>query len=193
MRPKLKRQWRSALACRALAWALLGAVGVAAWAGGPEPIGKEYQVKAAFLYNFLKFVGWPATNSPAPEAPLVIGVAGDGPMLAALTETVKGRRIGRHALVVRPLRRPVEAKTTQVLFVPASENKRVGQWLGQAHGAAILTVGESEGFAREHGMINFLRVEDKVRFEIDARAADQAGLTISAQLQKLARRVRKDE
>lgn len=161
-------------------------------AGEPQPpTSKEYQVKAAFVYNFLKFIEWPTTNAPAANAPVVIGVVDKGPMLEALTLTAKGRRINGHDLVVKTLENPAEAKAVQVLFVPGNDRKHLSDWLGEVQTASVLTIGESETFAHQHGMINFLLEGDKVRFEIDVGAAEHAGLTISAQLQKLARAVRR--
>jgi hypothetical protein len=148
----------------------------------------EYQVKAAFLYQFLSFVEWPVPPTPAPDA-LVIGVLGETPLTPAL-QPVTARSVRGRALAVRPLRGLQELRDggpVHVLFVAASEKERLSGILRALRGASILTVGEVDGFARLGGIINFVIVDGRVAFEINERAAEDAHLRISSKLLRLAR------
>jgi hypothetical protein len=153
---------------------------------------KEYQLKAAFLYNFTKFVEWPTNSFDDPDAPLILAVAGKGPCAAELEQVVKGRTANGRRIVVKMVETPEAAKGAHVLFLPASEDPRIEEWLGAVRNAGTLTVGESEPFAKAGGIIRFLLEGDKVRFEINVDSTEQAGLKISAQLLKLAKTVRRN-
>ena len=154
------------------------------------PVTRECQLKAAFLYNFTKFVEWPANSSDGTTEPLVIGIAGRGPYAAELEEVVRNRTINGRKLVVKTVDTPEAARGIHVLFLPTSEDARLAEWLGAFRGACTLTVGESWAFAQAGGMINFVLEGDKVRFEVNEAAAERAGLRISSQLLKLAKTVR---
>ena len=174
----------------ALLWLFLWLAGNGLAAGAEPAASNEYQVKAAFVYNFLKFVEWPAGQFAETNSPIVIGVAGKGAMGAELEAAVSGRRINGRELVVRTVDSPPAAQGTHVLFVGLGEDQRAEEWLRQPKGGGTLTVGESEVFGKRGGMITFWHEGDKRRFSIDVAAASQAGLKISAQLQKLARGAR---
>lgn len=147
----------------------------------------KYQVKAAFLYNFGRFVDWPANSS---TDPFVIGILGDDPFHGALEATVKDKTIdGRQVLVNRVVSIDA-ARNCQVLFISPSESQKLPSILNSLKGSPVLTVGETTGFARLGGVINF-RIEDyRVRFEINVDAAERAGLKISSKLLSLARIVK---
>jgi len=149
--------------------------------------GNEYQVKAIFLYNFTKFVEWPA--DPANE-PIVIGIIGEDPFGNWLDEAIRGKTANGHKLVVRHLKGGEEARACQVVFFSASEVKRLHTTLDSLTGASVLTVGEKEGFAEEGGIINFTLEDSRVHFEINVDAAQRAGLKISSKLLSLAKVVR---
>ena len=153
----------------------------------------EYEVKAAFLYNFAKFVEWPDTAFASPDAALTFCIVGANPFDGALGRVINDRTAhGRHILV-RETSEPV-AGGCHLVFVAASEDRTVAQLvhsLQAAEGAAILTVGESEAFAAANGMITLVVEDGGVRFDIDTAAAERAGLRFSSQLLKLARRVQK--
>jgi len=154
---------------------------------------REYQLKVAFLYNFTKFVEWPANSSDGTAEPIVLGIAGKGPHAAELEEVVRNRTVNGRKLVVKTVETPEAAKGVHVLFLPASEDARLAEWLGAVRGACTLTVGESGAFAQSGGTINFVVEGDKVRFEVNEDAAEQAGLKVSSQLLKLAKTVRKQK
>lgn len=158
--------------------------------GADVAMAKEHQLKAAFIYNFTKFIEWPSKNFASADSPIVIGVVGQGPLHAEVARVVKDRKVNGRELVVRLIEDPDAIKTVHVLFFFASEDARLDEFMSATHGANILTVGESDLFAQQGGAINFLMEQDKIRFDIDMTAAERAGLKVSAQLQKLAKTVR---
>ena len=170
-------------------WLLLLSLFASAWGGDQVP--KEYQVKAAFLYNFAKFIEWPSGSFDGADSPIVIGVFGENPFGNELERLAKDHSINGHPIVVRSVQSAASARKTHLLFISTAEDGRFPD-LGDAFkGSGTLTVGESEGFARRGGMICFVPEGDKLRFEINIGAVGQAGLKVSAQLQKLARSVRR--
>ncbi|HWA08909.1 MAG TPA: YfiR family protein [Opitutaceae bacterium] len=175
------KRWR--LACLPLAVALLAAAPLRA-----EPALKEYDVKAAFLYNFATFTEWPAKTFPASDSPFVIGVLGDDPFGPILDQIVRGEKVGGHPLVVQRVRRVDEARSCQILFVSASESTRVGDILHKLRGYPILTVGETAGFAERGGAIGFV-TGNNVRLVVNPQAAKEAGVVISAKILRLAQLV----
>lgn len=140
----------------------------------------EYRVKAAYLFNFVKFVEWPGT---APPGPIVVCIAGRNVFGEVLDETIRGETIDGRPLVTRVLLEP--AHGCHVVFVP--RGAATGAYLQAARGAPVLTVGESDTFIAAGGMVNFILDGGNVRFEIDARKAEAAGLRISSRLLRLAR------
>jgi YfiR/HmsC-like len=157
-------------------------------------ISREQQIKAAFLYNFTKFVDWPARAFPDASAPIVIGVLGDSPsaslMIAALEPIVKGRVVNGRGVIVRRIDGARDASGAHLLFVPAPDEPLFQQIRPQIEASPVLTVGESSSFAALGGAINFAVEADKLQFEINTAPSDRAGVRISAQLLKLARHVR---
>lgn len=155
-----------------------------------EEVPKEYPVKAAFLYNFTKFVEWPAAGFPTAESPIVIAVLGRNPFGDELQKIVRDRMVNGRPIVVRLLRSLTEAKSAtdifHVLFVAAGEEEHLAALTRNRPRDAMLTVGESDRFAALGGMVNFVLLDNKVRFTINRAPAEAAGLKISAQLQKLA-------
>lgn len=147
----------------------------------------EYQVKAAFLYNFAKFVDWPAEAFGGSSAPLVIGVVGDDPFGAALEQAINGKTISGRPLAVRRLKWGQDLRSCHILFIGSSERKRLPQILQSLSGASVLTVGDMRQFNQQGGIINFILEASKVRFEINSRGADQARLRISSKLLALAK------
>jgi len=166
----------------ALMWAAPSNAGAAA-AAAPA---RECEIKAAFLYNFTKFVDWPAQSFANADAPIVIGVLGDSPCAEALERLVKDRKVNGRTIVVRRIASAEQAKVTQLLFVGSAQEAQFAGLEPAIESLPVLTVGESPGFATLGGAIDFVPQGDKIRFEINIDAAEHAGLKISAQLQKLA-------
>ncbi|HEV7680815.1 MAG TPA: YfiR family protein [Pyrinomonadaceae bacterium] len=151
-----------------------------------QQVSNEYQIKAAFLYNFSQFVEWPAGAFPNAQAPLIIGVIGDDPFGSYLDDLVKGEKVNNHPLVVQRFRRVDEIKSCHVLFVSRSEAKQVDQILSNLRSRNILTVGDFEDFAQRGGMIRFITENNKIRFRINVGVAKVAKLTISSKLLRAA-------
>lgn len=170
-----------------LAWLVMGLC--TDW-GAESSVPLEYKVKAAFLYNFTRFVEWPSASFAANDGPLIIGICGRNPFGGELEQGLKGRSVNGHPIELRAVETPEAAKQVHLLFVPAGEDGRASVWIKSVAGIGVLTVGETEKFADAGGMIRFVREADKVRFDINMEPAEQGKLRVSAQLQKLARTVR---
>jgi hypothetical protein len=153
-------------------------------AASPTPL--EYELKAAFLYNFVKFVEWPPDAFAGPRSPLTICVYGDDPFGSSLDAAVGGESLGERSLLVQ---RPAfdELRDCRVLFVSRSERQRMPEVLSEVEGAPVLTVGDTDGFLRAGGIINFVLEENKVRFLINLEAAERNQLKISSKLLRLAK------
>jgi hypothetical protein len=161
----------------------LGAVALLlAGAGARAEAPSEYQVKAVFLFNFAQFVEWPAAAFEGPEAPLVIGVLGEDPFGPALDDTVRGEVINERPLAVRRFQRAEDLDQCHILFVSRSESKRLESIVAALRGRAILTVGETEGFALRGVMIRFVTEKNRLRLRINLDAAKAAGLVVSSKL-----------
>lgn len=148
----------------------------------------EYQVKAAFLYNFAKFVEWPSSSFSSPSAPLQICVFGRDPFGEELRNITNEKMVNGHRLEVRRAMDLQQARSCHILFV-AFSGASVKSILEGLHGASVLTVGDSKGFAEQGGMINFILENDRVKFEVSSKAAEKAGLKISSKLLSLAKSV----
>jgi len=146
----------------------------------PQEVPFEYQVKAAYLFNFVKFVEWPADAS---TGPLTICVAGKNPFGDLLTAAVDGEAVHDRPLVAKVISQPDPA--CHVVFMP--QGAAAAHYLKALRDSPTLTVGETPGFLADGGMINFIIEEGKVRFQIDADAASRADLRISSHLLRLAR------
>jgi len=151
----------------------------------------EYQLKAAFLYNFAKFVDWPPQAFKSPTDPIVICIVGKNPFGRNLDQAVKGQVVRGRSFIVRQVADLQQLSVCHMVFVAVSERKQLAAIFGEIKTSAVLTVGESENFTAEGGMINF-RIEDgNVRLQINAQAAAQQQIHISSKLLGLAQIVRK--
>jgi hypothetical protein len=153
----------------------------------------EYQVKAAFLYNFAKFVEWPAGSFKNPADPIVICILGRSPLGPSLEQAVTGKQIEGHSLVIRQTQDPQEAAGCHLLFIAASEKKRFSTVFELLKSAPILTVGESTNFAAAGGVVNFKMDDGRVGLEINVCAAERARLRISSKLLSLAKIIKDDK
>ena len=143
----------------------------------------EYEVKAAFLYNFARFVEWPEEDQAGPT--FTICIVGEDPFGEAF-ESIEGRQVRGRTLVVD--RRPeLGGQACDMLFISSSERRRMGAILAALEARPILTVSEVDGFGSQGGMINFVLEQREVRFEISIEAVERAGLEMSAKLLRVAR------
>lgn len=171
-------------AALALILSLLPAV-PAATVEPPRPT--EYEVKAAFLYNFGKFVKWPGDNALGPT--FVIAVLGQDPFGDVLDRTFDGKTIQGRKAEVRRIRTLAGPSDIQILFVGSSEGPHLAQVLKAVEGSSVLTVADMEGFAERGGMIAFRLRGDVVNFDINLDQVERARLKMSSQLIRLARNV----
>jgi hypothetical protein len=152
----------------------------------------EYEVKAALLFNFAKFVEWPANSFASPEAPFAIGVVGSDPFGPVLERVLAGKTIGGRAIVIRRWKTVHDRGSCQILFVSASERDHLKQLLDELGNQPVLTVGDMPGFAGGGGMIGLALSNNRIRFEINEARADTSNLNISSRLLSLARVVTAD-
>lgn len=176
-----------ALLLRSVLLLLLLATGAPAGANARSDL--EYQVKAAFLFNFAKFVEWPADAFETPQAPVAICVLGQDPFGESLDHLVRGETVNGRRLVVRRPRQFLEVRDCQIVFLAGSESGYQNQILSALEGASVLTVGEDEGFLTDGGVIRFLLEQNRVRFDINLIAAETNRLKLSSKLLRLARSV----
>jgi len=160
-------------------------------AGGQVRPPDEYQVKAAFLYNFAKFVEWPAEAFQNPGESLVVCVLGEDPFGRTLEDVVSGKRVDGRALAVRRVSDPRQTQGCRILFVSSSERKRVLSVLAAMDESFVLTVGESDSAVAEGMIVNFALEGGKVRFAINPAAAERKRLRVSSRLLSLAIVVKK--
>jgi hypothetical protein len=144
----------------------------------------EYEIKAAFLYNFARFIDWPDSVFSDPATPFVVGVFGKDPFGEILDKTFEGKSVeGRH-VVVRRVDNVDGALGCHLLFVAHPQTPHLRRFEAQA----IVTVGESERFVDQGGAIGFIIEDNRVRFTIGPGAATRAGVTMSSKLLSLSRR-----
>lgn len=168
-----------------------GAPTAAAQSSGGGLIDREYTIKAAYLYNFGSYVTWPPGTFADDNAPFVIGVFGHDPFGTSLDKIAKTRELGGRTIVVRGFRTVEDYTPCQILFVPRSTDAGLRRQLTQrVAGAPVLLVGETPGFAKQGGIINFYIFNNNVRFEINPDVAKERGLKISAKLLRVATIVR---
>ena len=146
----------------------------------------EYTVKAAFLYNFAKFVEWPADAFAGPASPIVLFVYGADPFGDAL-KSLKGKTANGRPVVVRYAANLGELERCHLLFVSASSMALLPKILQATKGWNVLTVGDVDGFARDGGTINLVNEEQRVVMEINMEAAQRSRLKISSKLLALAK------
>ena len=161
----------------------------------------EYQLKAVFLYNFAKFVEWPAESFADARAPIILGILGKDPFGTIIDQIIKSKTVKDRKLVIRRFEKIKDLEAScmgkgeeeefcHILFISSSEEEHLAKILEILNASSVLTVGEMEQFTQRGGIINFTVREGKIRFEINVDAAEQAELKISSKLLKLAKIVR---
>jgi hypothetical protein len=145
----------------------------------------EYSVKAAFLFNFTKFVDWPADAFADEKSPFQLCVLGEDPFGKSLDDVVANEAVNGRPIVVRRLPRGTDPRSCQILFLGRTE--REAEVLAGLRGAPVLTVGESDRFLADGGLVNFFLDVRRVRFEIHLPNAERTPLKISSKLLRLAK------
>jgi len=146
----------------------------------------EHQVKAVFLYNFAQFVQWPDSAFASPEAPLVIGILGEDPFGSYLDQAVRREQVKGRSLVVRRYKNIRDVQKCHILYVSYSDPEEVKKVLAHLRSSSVLTVGDAPGFAYHGGIIQFYKVENRMRIRINHKQARNSDLNISAKLLNLA-------
>ena len=149
----------------------------------------EYQVKAAFLFNFARFVEWPAEAFPTADAPLQICILGQDPFGADFEQMIVDKSVNGHRMEIAHPEGVPQARACHILFIAFSEKPRLREILQGLRGTSVLTVGEVPGFVQMGGIINFVLDDNRVRFEINQRAAQIVRLKLSARLLTVAKLV----
>lgn len=153
----------------------------------------ETDVKATFLYNFTRFIEWPTDPAtpaaPAGGSPFRVCAVADRPMEEAIRRAVEGEVVGSRPLVMTRPQRPEEAATCQILFVGRSQEERGAAFLAAVRDLPVLTVGDSADFVEHGGTIEFVLVNNRVRFDVNLPGAQRASLKVSANLLRVARHV----
>lgn len=156
-------------------------------AAGADQSLTEYQVKAAYLFNFLKFVEWPDDPATDPHGKWVIGFVGDSPIADELARLVGGKNVLGRELLVKKFQAADNPRGCNVLFISESEKKRLPSILTTLQGSSVLTVADMDNFIGAGGMIQFVVEDAKVRVAIDVGATSRAHLKVSSKLLSLAR------
>jgi len=146
---------------------------------------REFQLKAAYIYNFAQFIEWPERAFAKADSPLVITVLGDSPFGNALDQVTKGRAVRGHEITVRYVQQPNAVGQTHILFVAPPHSQNPAEILRGLNG--VLTIADSDSFMTAGGLIRFFSEDNKLRFEINATAAEKGGLKVSAKLLQLAK------
>jgi hypothetical protein len=150
----------------------------------------EAQVKAMFVYNFLKFVEWPVATFLGARDPFVVVIIGEGATADATERFLSSKAIGERQLVVRRARWDQSLAGVRAAFVVERDEKKLRRVLDAAATAGVLTIGEGDNFTTSGGVIGLLVQDRKVRFDVDTSAAQHAGLRVSSKLLALTRVVR---
>lgn len=148
----------------------------------------EPDVKAAFLYNFTRYVEWPA-ESRKPSEPFRLCVVADSVITNAVKRTIEGESVNGRPLVMTAPRSVQDAHRCQILFVGRSEYRRASRLLAAVRGEPVLTVGDAARFTEQGGMIEFLLQDNRVRFDVNLRSAQRSKLRVSSDLLRIARKV----
>jgi hypothetical protein len=146
----------------------------------------EHQIKAAFLFNFAKFVEWPESSFKDKQSPLVLCILGEDPFGESI-DLFGGKTVESRRFMVKRITRGEGLEKCQILFISDSEKESIPKVLKAVRQRSILTVGDMKGFAQSGGIINLIETSKKIGFEININAAEQARLKISSHLLKLGR------
>ena len=158
---------------------------------GPVPVAtaqtvSEYEAKAAFLYNLLKFVQWPAGNLPNQAAPFVACVVEPDPFGNVLSTALHQKAVSGRPIELRRLKTSEGIRECQVVFIPVRDTRRIAGLLRAVQRAEVLTVGETSEFLDAGGMVSLVLTDGKLRLQINIEAVHASGLKMSAQLLRLA-------
>ena len=151
-----------------------------------KPAVPENQIKAVFLFNFIQFVEWPAQSFESMESPVVIGIFGKDPFGSYLDEILVGEVINGRPVTVKRFSSLNDIENCQILYIPSPEIENYSKIFDFLSGKNVLTISDSRDFIEEGGIIRFVKVNNKIQFQINPEAAKRANLSISSKLLRLA-------
>jgi hypothetical protein len=151
----------------------------------------ELEIRAVYLYNFARFFEWPPATFPRADTPIRICVQGSDPFGAALDRAIAAEKVNGRSIVAARVSAGDSTAGCHILYLPESENRRVGSTLQSLRTRPMVTVGEDPKFLDQGGIIRFRRVENHVRFDINLTAAEAAGLRVSPRLLGVAATVKR--
>jgi hypothetical protein len=143
---------------------------------------REQEIKAAFIYNFTRFIDWPPQAYSAVNAPFIIGVVGNDPVSASLADLVKDEKLGNHIITVQRFSDLKQISQCNILFISAEEASRNNKLILSINRRGILTVSDVPDFSKWGGIVRFFKAENRLRLEINPIEAKAAELTISSKL-----------
>ena len=185
VRKQIENAMRS-LAVALIVWGVVASTN----ASGQQTKPSENQVKAAYIYNFGKFVKWPSSSSANHGSDFTICVLGEDSFGAVLQSTLAGESIGGRPVTVKRIPNPQYGTDCHILFLNSEQQSHLREILADLGQASVLTVSDMPDFSKIGGMIQFVRDGDRVRFEINRASAEDAGLTLTSDLLKVATAVR---
>ncbi len=159
--------------------------------GSEQPKAGEFEVKAAYLYNFARFVEWPGESSSDGKGSFEICVLGVDPFGPALDATVAGQTISGKSISIKRVSKPQEISPCRIVFISSSEEGHLKEDLAVLDKAQVLTVSDIPRFSERGGMIGFILEGNRVRFDVNLMSAQGAGLILRSELLKVATNVRK--
>lgn len=156
-----------------------------AGAQGKPPL--EYQVKAAFLFNFTRFIHWPESAYTSPDAPFVIGIVGTDPFGTYLDELVNSEKAEGHPIIIRRYPGGGDMSGCQLIFIGLDTPGKLKAILSLTAHPGMLTVGDAASFISSGGMVRFFKEDNRIKIEIKLAAAKAAQLEVSAKLLQVAK------
>jgi hypothetical protein len=157
-----------------------------------QPRPDEFQVKAAYLYNFGRFVEWPGESAQDKGRSFEICVLGMDPFGPTLDATLASETIGGKSVMAKRISKAQDVDGCRIVFISSSEENHLKDVLAALEKTSVLTVSDIPGFSQRGGMIGFILDGSRVRFDVNLASAQGAGLTLSSELLKVATSVRRD-
>ena len=186
-----QQQKSSSYSCwKRLTAALLSIISLILFAGSGElpadqELAREYELKAVFLYNFIKYIKW--ENNPEKEA-YYIAVLGESEIVEPLKQIALRRKIDDVSIRIRQISDIGDARFNHLLFIPLSQKDYWNQAQKKGISPDTITIGEFQGASREGVIFNFFITKGKLKFSVNVQALTRAGVTVSSHLLKLAQR-----
>lgn len=158
-------------------------------AGAANTKAGELELRGVYVYNFVRFTEWPTGTFASSTAPLTLSVIGDPDLGSTLQRLLAGKSLDTHPIVVNIANDPPACASSQAVFIGSSRQKDVGSVLTAVGDHPVLTMSDVPSFVRQGGMIRIFTSDQRLRFEVNARAAGRSRLVISSRLLQLAENV----